>query len=156
MNRVFLLGYRFDILMGSVNRQDPSVQYLRRLIGLRHEIKADLYASEFRDEIGLGALPQKVHARLFRRRDGGSLTVNLVDRRSGSKPPITLQIELAKHGFSQPGEAVLFEFDGRRTDLKSVLLKTPLRGGENQGTLMLGIPPLTGEVAAIVLRRKSL
>jgi hypothetical protein len=144
LNRVFLMGYRFDLLVHVSDHNAPFSQYLRRLIALRQQVKTDLYASDFRDEIGLGPLPEKVHAKLFRRRDGQSLTLNLVDRRSGEKAPFELTIDLSRHEFSQPGAATLYEFDARQT---------PLATHNSYGELALQIPPLTGEVAAIVVRR---
>ncbi len=144
LNRVFLMGYRFDLLVHVSDRNAPFSQYLRRLVALRQEVKADLYASDFRDEIGLGPLPEKVYAKLFRRQDGESLTLNLVDRRSGQKAPFELTVDLGKHEFSQPGPATLHEFDSRRT---------PLAAHHDQGKLVLQIPALTGELAAIVIRR---
>lgn len=144
LNRVFLMGYRFDLLSGRLDRQDPSVQYIQRLIALRQQIKADLYASDFRDEIGLGPLPKRIYVKLFRRRDGESLTLNLVDRRQDVKAPFAMTIELGRHEFPYPGTATLYEFDGRQSQLALAM---------NQGQLTLQIPSLTGEVAAIVVRR---
>jgi hypothetical protein len=144
MNRVFLMGYRFDILFGSLDRNHAFVQYVRRLIALRQRVKADLYASDFRDEIGLGRLPEKVYAKLFRRGDGGSLTLNLVDRRQGTRAPFELTIELGQHEFPRPGAATLYEFDGR---------ETPLTARTDSGKLLLQVPPLSGEVAALVIRQ---
>jgi hypothetical protein len=144
LNRVFLMGYRFDLLVHVSDRNAPFSQYLRRLVALRQQVKADLYASDFRDEIGLGPLPEKVYAKLFRRQDGQSLTLNLVDRRSGEKAPFELTIDLGQHEFSQPGPATLHAFDSRPTSLAA---------HANQGKLVMQIPALTGELAAIVIRR---
>jgi hypothetical protein len=146
MNRVFLMGYRFDVLLRPVDRKNPFAQHLRRLIALRQQVKADLYASDFRDTIGLGPLPENIHAKLFRRRDGQGLTLNLVDRRQGEKKPFDLAIDLTKHDFASPGPAVLYQLDGRQAELT-------LRA--DQGKLTLQVPPLTGEVAAIVVRRAA-
>lgn len=145
MNRVFLMGYRFDLLMRPVKRDDPFTQYLRRLIALRQQVKADLYASDFRDTIGLGPLPENVYAKLFRRRDGQSLTLNLVDRRQGEKQPLGLTIDLGKHDFANPGAATLYDLDGRQTQLTAQLA---------QGKLSLKVP-LTTEAAAILVRRAA-
>jgi hypothetical protein len=82
---------------------------------------------------------------LFRRRDGGSLTLNLVDRRQGTKAPFELTIDLTNHEFAKPGAATLYEFDGR---------ETPLTARADSGRLSLKVPPLTGEAAAIVIRRQ--
>jgi hypothetical protein len=145
LNRVFLMGYRFDLLLHISDRNAPFAQYLRRLVALRQEVKADLYVSDFRDEIGLGPLPEKVYAKLFRRGDGQSLTVSLIDRRAGKKSPFELTIDLSKHEFPQPGPALLHEFDSRHTQLTA---------HTNQGKLVLQVPTLTGEVAVIVVRRR--
>jgi hypothetical protein len=144
LNRVFLMGYRFDILAWPINRNDSFAHYLRRLIALRQKVKADLYASDFRDEIGLGPLPEKVEARLFRHREGRSLTVNLLDRRSLPKAPFELSIDLAKSSFVQPAKVTLFEFEGGQMSLSST---------NRQETLLVQVPPLNGEVASISIAR---
>lgn len=145
MNRVFLMGYRFDLLMRPVKRDDPFAMYLRRLIALRQQVKADLYASDFRDTIGLGPLPDNVYVKLFRRRDGQSLTLNLVDRRQGEKQALELSIDLGKHDFANPGAATLYDLDGRQTQLTAQLA---------QGKLGLKVA-LTTEAAAIIVRRAA-
>ncbi len=145
MNRVFLMGYRFDVLLHPVRRDDPFPQYLRRLIALRQQVKADLYASDFRDTIGLGPSPKDLHVKLFRRRDGQSLTLNLVDRRQGEKAPLDLTIDLGKHDFANPGGATLYTLDGHQT-----LLATRI----DRGKLILTVPPIS-EVAAIIVRRAA-
>ncbi len=153
LNQVFLMGYRFDLLFGRLDRNDPLVQYVRRLIALRQQVKADLYASDFRDEIGVGVLPAHVSAKLFRRRDGGSLTVNLLDRRPGKKEGFDLSLDLASQDFFRPGAATLYELDAHPTVLTAEM---------SPGRLILKIPPREGDVAAIViskirsLRRKGL
>ena len=143
MNRVFLMGYRFDILLYPVRREDTYSQYLRRLIALRQQVKADLYASDFRDAIGLGALPKIFMRSLFRRRDGQSLTLNLVDRRQGEKAPLDLTIDLEKHDFTNSGSATLYTLDGHQRQLATRI---------DRARLTLTIPPIT-EVAVVVVRR---
>jgi hypothetical protein len=142
MNRVFLMGYRFDILAGSINRNDPFYQYLRQLIALRQAVKADLYASDFRDELGLSSLPEGVHAKLFRHREGRSLTVNVLDRRPLPRPPFELSIDLARNRFTSPAKSTLFEVGGGQTNLVSTV--------QNE-LLSVRIPPLKGEAAVILL-----
>jgi hypothetical protein len=49
---------------------DIFVKWIKKVIALRKRIKADLYASDFKDTIGLGPLPAKVEAKLFAHRQG--------------------------------------------------------------------------------------
>ena len=49
---------------------------------------------------GLGETRSLLFAKLFRRRDGGSLTINIVDRRQEAKIPFELTVDLERHDFS--------------------------------------------------------
>ncbi len=139
MNRVFLMGYRFDILLREVDRDDPFHQYLRHLIALRQRVKDVVYLGEFRDDLGLGALPARTDAKLFRDRARATLVATLVDRRE-QRAPITLAIDLAVHGIAPPTHAVLYQLDGS---------ETPLAIAMNHTVLTLTLPPLRGEAAAV-------
>lgn len=146
MNHVFLMGSRFDILSHvPLNREDPFMQHLRKLIALRGKVKREIYGADFRDEIGLGPLPERVYAKLFRRTDGSSMAINLVDRRVVRKGPLTLTLDLRPHDFLAPGEAVLYDLDGQETKLTSALA---------DGVLTLQLPELQGEVGTVVIRRQ--
>jgi hypothetical protein len=147
MNRVFLMGYRFDIMVGHISENDSYHQYLRSLIALRKKIKTELYNSDFHDTIGLGPLPEKVYAKLFRRRDGGSLTLTLLDRRREVKESFNITIELAKNDFQTAGKAMLYLFDGDEIALSPKQTK--------EGILTLHVPSFEGEVAAIVICSES-
>jgi hypothetical protein len=141
MNHVFLLGYRFDVLFGRVDPADPFHQYMRALIALRQRIKADTYTGDFRDEIGLGPRPALLDARLFRNRARTRLVVTLLDRRT-SPAPCTLTLDLAPHDFAVATAAMLLHLDGTETILPLTM----------DGTVVtLPLPPLGGEVAAIVI-----
>jgi hypothetical protein len=144
MNRVFLMGYRFDILASQINRNDSFYNYLHGLIALRQAVKADLYASDFRDDLGLGPLPERVYAKLFRHRHGQSLTVNLVDRRPFPKAPFDLIIDLAKNNFTLPSRCTLYEFGGGQM---------PLSSTNQHGRLSVPVPSLNAETAAILISR---
>jgi len=144
MNRVFLMGFRFDVLFGRVNKIDPLHQYMRSLIALRQKIKADIYTGEFRDTIGLGMLPERMEAKVFRRRDGASLTLTLLDRREGDKAPFKLLLDLPAHSIAKVKSAMLYLLDGST-------LPIPALAGAN-GMLELSVPPFTGDVAAIVMK----
>ena len=141
MNRVFLMGYRFDVLGYPLNKQDPYWQYMRKLIALRQEIKGDLYASSFRDEIGLGSLPQQVEAKVFRHDQGRSLTITVVDRRQDKMATI-LTLDASKLDVQPMTRATLYTLGGEQTQLNivaegSVLrIKLPKRQ-ENCGAVIL-------------------
>ena len=117
LNRVFLMGYRFDILGYKLNRQNPDMVYLRSLIALRQKIKGDLYRSSFKDEIGLGALPANVYAKVFRHDAGASVTLALLDRRE-KKEAMTLSIRPALLQVGTLRKASLFLLDGRTVELE--------------------------------------
>ena len=138
MNRVFLMGYRFDLW--ARNRQDPFAQYMKDLIGLRKAIKGELYRSHFRDEIGLGPRPDRVEAKVFRHVEGTSLTVTLIDRRQ-TKEAFTLTVDLGKHGVGNVENGDLYTFEGTR---KIEVEKSP------EG-LTLRVPPREHQVAAIII-----
>ncbi len=143
MNRVFLMGYRFDVLFGRVNKEDTFHQYMRSLIALRQKIKGDIYTGEFRDTIGLGVLPERMEAKVFRRRDGGSLTLALLDRRVGEKMPFQLQVDLSANSIGKVEGAVLYLLDGSAIPIPVVASPT--------GTVELSVPEFNGDVAAITL-----
>jgi len=144
MNRVFLMGYRFDVMAGGVDPKFPFHLYLRSLIALRKQIKADLYDSEFRDDVGLGKLPDRVEAKLFQRRNRSSFSVTLYDRRP-ERAPLALTIDLSKHQFRNPASATLYTFDGKQV---------PIIFAMNNEQLTLNLPQREAEVAAIVVRTK--
>jgi hypothetical protein len=146
LNRVFLMGYRFDILAYPVDRTDPSMNYLKELIALRQKIKAQLYGSDFRDEIGLGPIPEKVYAKIFRHRQGKSLTVTLVDRRAPRRRPFKLTVNPSLHDVAAVNKATLYQFGGAAH---------PLTVNEQGKRLVLEIPVLTSDAAAIVIGLES-
>ncbi len=148
LRRVHLMGLRYDILpryeKGGLWPFEPGgefVEWLKKLVGLRARIKSDLYASDFQDTLGLGPLPAKVEAKIFRHHQGKSLTVTLLDRREPQEP-YELTIDAARYGIKQAPAAKLYKFEGE-ADLKPRLA---------QGKLTLTIPPLGEQVGAVVVR----
>lgn len=80
MNRVFLLGYRFDLcLYRRLKKGEDFTEYARKVISLRKKIKNYLYNSRFMDDIGIKELPEDVEAKVFKGKD--ALIVNLLDNR---------------------------------------------------------------------------
>jgi hypothetical protein len=142
MNRVFLMGFRFDIL-DTIDPANPFHQHLRKLIALRQKIKADIYTGEFRDTIGLGPIPERLDVKLFRRRDGTSLTLTLFDRRQERKP-FALPVDLQAVSVASAKEARLLLLDGMETGISMQC--------DAQGLAKLQVPAFSGDVAAIVIR----
>ncbi|MBI3923785.1 MAG: LamG domain-containing protein [Armatimonadetes bacterium] len=150
MNRVFLMGHRFDLLTWTqgktidwpaTNEEKEFYEYIRKLIKLRQAIKADLYNSDFRDDLGLGELPKKVEVKVFRRRDGKALVMNILDRRD-KKEPFTLRLDCSAHSVPPPKSARFFTFKSEQG--------IPLKVGGS--AISLEIPAHDEEPAAIVCR----
>jgi hypothetical protein len=143
-DRVFLMGYRFDILGYKLDKANPDMLYLRDLIALRQKIKADLYRSSFRDEQGLSPPPEGVYAKVFRHDEGKSVTVTLVDRR-GKKDAMAVGVDPAALGFAGGmTKATLYTLGGEPSNL--------MVAAAADGKLTVEVPPRTTAPAAIVFR----
>ena len=94
VNRVFLLGYRFDLCL-PLRKGEAFTEYVKNVIKLRKRIKAHIYSSRFMDDIGLGALPEGVEAKIFIHPE--CLIVTILDNRA-SKKSFELKINLEKYG----------------------------------------------------------
>jgi len=117
MNRVFLLGLRFDAIAHPLDREGDYGKHLKRLIDLRKRIKGELYNSSFRDTIGLGDLPEDVEARVFRGDAGNSATITLLDHRI-EKTAFSLELDRQALGIGEVKTATFFEMGGRRVELE--------------------------------------
>lgn len=142
LDRVFLIGNRFDVIGWPLKKDDPYWIYVKNLISLRKSVKTELNASHFRDDIGLGTLPEKVEAKVFRHTRGESLTLTIVDRRK-SKTPFELALDMGPHDVHGLSKAVLHSFEGNRP----VAVK---KGPGN--TLVLKIPAHAANPVAVVVR----
>ena len=142
LNRVFLIGNRFDVIGWPLKTDNPYWVYVKKLIALRKAVKSELLASRFRDDIGLGSLPQKVEAKVFRHTRGESLTLTIVDRRE-RKDPFDLAVDLRPHGVSGFRSATLYTFEGGKP--------IPVKKGPG-GIIVLRIPSRTENPAAVVVR----
>lgn len=142
-NRVFLMGYRYDILGYKLQKDNPDMIYLRDLIALRQKIKGDLYRSSFRDEIGLGPLPANVYAKVFRHDEGKSVTVTLVDRRE-KKDAMIVSIDPALLHVGAPKKAVLFTLGAEAVELGI--------GPGAGGAAAVEVPARQAAPAAVVFR----
>lgn len=113
MNRVFLIGIRFDILGFPIDRDNPYWIYMKKLINLRQKIKSHLYKSSLKDQIGLGQLPRNVEVRIFRHNEGESLTLTILDRRS-VKDSFEIYLDLSLHAVKELKNAVFYDFLGEK------------------------------------------
>lgn len=138
-NRAFLMGYRFDIL-DRITPGDPTSEYLKNLIALRQRVKHLLYTSSFRDDIGLGKLPDKVYAKLFRSNDGKQLFVSMVDRREGKQLPFKMTIDLSLNEFQGNRSASILGFNNYKA-------KVPTKTSTH--TIELQVPAISDKVALI-------
>ena len=141
-HRVFLMGYRFDILAWPLDKNNAQMKYLQSVIALRKKIGPDLYNSSFRDMDGLGALPEKVEAKVFRHDAGKSLTITMIDRRE-KKDAFTLTIAASVFGLKRLTKAALHTVDGQSAEVAVRTLAT--------GTLELTIPTHEGIPAAVIV-----
>jgi hypothetical protein len=144
MNRVFLMGYRFDIMIGCINENDLYHQYLKKLITLRQKIKPEIYESDFRDTIGLGELPKNFYAKLFRRIDRNNLIVTLLDRRKDLKESFNLSIDLSKNDLSKAKDVTLYLLNGNELNLQFQETE--------DGILKLAMPSLDSGVSVILIK----
>jgi len=142
MNRVFLMGYRFDALGYPLKKDQPYWQYMKKLIALRKAIKGELYNSHFRDENGIGNLPPKVEAKIFRHVDRTSLTINLIDRRK-TKNAFTLEVDPQIHGVKNLKECYMYTFDGKKK----------IKARKSRGLLNIKVPQRKDNVAAIIIKQ---
>ena len=117
--------------------------YIRDLIALRNSIKDELYDSSFRDEIGLGKLPQNVWAKIFRHGEGRSLTIAFIDRRE-SKDAMTLMVDTTRLGVGRMDKATLYTLDGKQTELKI--------SARAENVMAMEIPSREGDPAAVIIQ----
>ena len=143
-NRVFLMGYRFDVLAYGYNKTSEDILHLRGLIAIREKTKDHWYRSSFKDEVGIGKLPAEVYPKVFRHDEGRSLTVALVDRRE-TKSVLTLTVDTAKLAIADLDKATLYTLDGKETPLEMSSLK--------RGELRITVPARQADPAAIVISK---
>jgi hypothetical protein len=86
----------------------------KKMVDLRRACRPEMNHGDFLDTLGLGALPPRVYARLFRRADRGRLAVTLLDRRAGDRQPFTLSLDLTAAGAGVPRQVTLVTLDGEQ------------------------------------------
>ena len=141
IERVFLIGNRYEFPMSN-RPPELANEWRRKMVSLRRACHAEMNYGDFLDDIGLGPLPERVHARVFRRADRGRLAVTLLDRRKGKRVPLKVTIDLDAVGVGQAKRAELVTMDDRKA------LPTPGREGVQA---VITVPPYGGRPAAILI-----
>jgi len=147
INRVYLLGFRFDITplpLGSrIKRGEQLTEQIRRLLALRKRIKHVQYNSRFMDDLGVKCYSEKVIAKVFKSLDGIRVLINLVDYRP-EKKCFMIEVDAEFYNIAGGVKCRLYAVDGQEAELDAKL---------ERGKLLIEIPPFNGKVASIILER---
>ena len=117
--RVFLIGNRFEFPM---NTRPPDMvdPWKRDIVALRRACGPEMNHGDFLDNIGLGPLPEHVHARAFRNLGHTRIVITLLDRRREKRSPFPLALALSDMKVGAPRKAVLRTLAGKTHDLAPV------------------------------------
>jgi len=142
MDRVYLLGFRFDVTLAEgVRRGEQLTEHIRDLIKLRKKIKHIQYNAKFVDDLGIRALPDKVIAKLFVGAEGGQLLINLVDYRD-TRGKIRVELDSGRLGLKGGRTCALYSTGDKVLEVK------PRVEGDS---LVLDLPEFRGRVASVCL-----
>jgi len=146
MNRVYLLGFRFDVtLPDGSDRGSPLVGHIRNLVNLRKKIKHIQYNSRFMDDLGVKYRPERTAVKVFRSPEGRTLLVNVIDYGEVERA-IALELDLGALGIEGPFSAVLYSLDGQVRKIEAKC---------DEDILSLRLPSIEGKVASIVVGREG-
>jgi len=110
---VFLIGNRYEF--GMSNRPPEMINlWQKQMVDLRRACRPEMNYGDFLDDLGLGPLPARVYARLFRRADRGRLAVTVLDRRKEGREPFELSVNLAVAGVGAPRKVTLVTLEGEQ------------------------------------------
>ena len=137
VNRVFLLGYRFDLCL-PLKRGEPFTEYVKKVIALRKKVRKHLYNSTFMDDIGIHKLPEGVEAKVFSHKE--CLTITILDNRA-EKEPFELAIDLDRYDSPKIAEITMHTLEGSK--------ELTCRIGHAEAKVM--IP--SEEIAALVIQK---
>jgi len=141
IERVFLIGNRYEL--GISNRPPAMInKWEKQMVDLRRACRPEMNYGDFLDDIGLGTLPARVYARLFRRADRGRLAVTLLDRRQEKRTPFTLSLNLAAAGVGAPRNVRLVTLEGEQS------LPTP---SVENGCIAIEVPVFPPRTAALLI-----
>lgn len=139
INRVFLMGFRFDLcLYERISERGEIFEYFKEVVRLRKRIKEYQYSSTFLDDVYLGPLPHLVEAKLFK--GEGFLLVTLLDNREDPEE-FAVEIDLRKLFPNKPRRAVLHTLGGDEE------VRFEVRGD----TLRVDIPGIKDGIGAAVI-----
>jgi len=146
INRVYLLGFRFDVtLADGVRRGEALTEHIRELIKLRKKVKHIQYSSRFLDDIGLRSCPDKVVIKVFRSLDDRRILLNLIDY-GGKMRRIRIELDPTELGLEGGLSGIFY------ATKEHVQVIDPRY---ERGALVLDLPQFEAKVATVVLERKQ-
>ena len=145
IERVFLIGNRYEFPMSNLP-PDLANDWARRMVALRRACHAEMNYGDFLDDVGLGPLPENVHARLFRRADRGRLALTLLDRRRKDRATLKVTIDLRTVGVGAARRARALCLNGE------LALEAPQVDG---GRAVITVPVYEGNPAAILIETEA-
>jgi len=146
LERVFLIGNRYEMPMSNRPPEFVKGSYYQKMCRLRRACRPEMNYGDFLDDIGLGPLPDHVHARLFRRADRRRLVVTLLDRRKGKRTPLAVGVDLKAAGVGTARSARLITLGGERQ------LDQPKSEGSGA---IIAVPPYEGRPAALLIETEA-
>ncbi len=130
LNRVYLLGYRFDItLYDRLGLEEEFTKYLMDVVKLRKRIKKYQYDSRFIDDMGVVDKPRHVEVKLFINRSRKFLLINYLDNRSIPEN-FDIKLDLGKIGIDRIVNAKIFSlnYEGDVEIIDDDMIKVPDTG----------------------------
>jgi hypothetical protein len=147
VNRVYLLGFRFDVTplpVGSrIKKGEPLTEHIRRLIALRKKVKQLQYESRFMDDLGVKCEAEKVVTKVFKGLDGRRVLINIVDYRP-EKNSFLIEVDAKLYCLTGKEACKLYAVDDQEAELQLKL---------KERKLLIEVPPFKGRVASIVLEK---
>ncbi|MCC6446844.1 MAG: hypothetical protein IT210_25755 [Armatimonadetes bacterium] len=116
VNRVFLIGERFDTLgLYPLNRESSFGEHIKKLVALRQKVRDIVYQGRFYEALGLSGMPPKAEARVFIRKTRPGVILTLLDRRV-ERSPWVLSIDTSALPWpAKLSRATLLSLDGSST-----------------------------------------
>lgn len=144
IERVFLIGNRYEFPM-STRPLDMVDTWKRDMVALRRACNPEMNHGDFLDNIGLGPLPEHVHARAFRNNTRTRVVVTLLDRRKDNRSSFGLTLKLSDMGVGEP----------RKAWLKALKEKSDLKSAHKDGLCTIEIPTYGDRAAAVFVETSA-
>ncbi len=142
LERVYLIGNRFEFPL-SYEPPELANEYYRNLVSLRRACTNEMNYGDFLDTIGLGPVPERVHARIFRGPESERLAITLLDRREDSREPFEVTVDLAEIDVQRAGAVTLRTLAGETTSLTAE--------SSEDGTISIEVPVFEDRPAALLV-----